>query len=169
MNDLACAITGSGGFIFWAEKLGMSRVESDSDFGWAGEKRVMELLEGKGFTVSRSVQVKAPYDLLVGDLVKIDVKTAQYAAYGTSKGWFYRIGKTPSSDIICLLQADTSDVYIIPWHVCPRTNITITPTGKTYAQYLNAYDTLSKLVEMRSKERELWAPVAPFHTSKTKS
>lgn len=169
MYDLSNQICRRGGFIAWANKLGYSRAESDSDFGWSGELKVQAILEREGFSVVRSSQVKAPYDLLVDGLVKIDVKTAAFSNYGVSTGWFYRIGKLPSCDLVCLFKSDTGDVYFIPWESCPHTTITITPTGKTYAANLNTFDVLRAVVQMRRQERTLWPTITPFHSSKTKS
>jgi hypothetical protein len=165
MNSLSSQICRRGGFAAWAKRLGCSRADSDSDFGWGGELAVQAILEREGFSVARSSQVKAPYDLLVNGLVKIDVKTASFASYGFSKGWFYRIGKIPSSDLVCLFKADTGDMYLIPWDSCPHTNITITPTGKTYAAHLNAFDVLRKVVKMREEERTLWPTITTFHSN----
>lgn len=151
-NDLACQISRRGGFIHWANKIGASRVQSDSDTGWAGEFAVKAWLEERGFIVSKPTGVKCPYDLLINGCVRVDVKTASYAEYGVAKGWFYRIGKHVQADVVMLWQADEGNCYIIPWHVAPTTNITITPTCGKYSGYLNRIHLLQIITNARMAE-----------------
>jgi hypothetical protein len=160
-NDLACQIVRRGGFRAWSEKLGVPFVHSDSDTGWDGELAFSQLLTSLGFTVTVRKSMKCPYDLLVDGCVRVDVKTAKYASYGNSStggvssGWFYRIGKDVPADIVALYRSDRSDCYLIPWDRCNNSNITITPTGKTYAKYHNAYALLRMIIESRKQEQEI--------------
>lgn len=157
-NDLMCAITRSGGLLNWATRLGIQRdTSSDSDFGWRGEKAVASILETNGFSVVRSGGVKAPYDLLVDGALRLDVKSASRASYpgstGPCSGWFYRIGKIPSCDLLALYQADTGAIYFIPWNACPRSNITITENGK-YSQYRNRFDIIRRHLDAMAALRK---------------
>lgn len=149
-NDLMCAITKNGGLFAWSDRVGFKRRASDSDFGWYGEEIVASILRERGHRVERSVAVKAPFDLLVDGVLRIDVKTANLATYKNRgipcSGWYYRIGKIPGSDLVALLKADTKDIYFIPWDACPRGNITITSGGK-YTQYANRFDIVQRHVE----------------------
>lgn len=151
-NGLMCAITRRGGFLKWSERLGLNRSTSDSDTGWEGEKMVESILARHLLPVSKPGAVKSPYDLLVDGCLRVDVKSARFAEYGYSKGWFYRIGKWPQADVIALLKLDTGDVYWLPWWVCPTTNITITPTGNRYTGFLNRIEVVQSLVNQRKAE-----------------
>lgn len=155
-NDIACQLSRRGGFLAWADRLGVKRSLSDSDTGWKGEKELFDLLISKGFSVVRPNGVKSPFDLLVNDVLRIDVKSAEYVEYGASKGWFYRIGKIPQADVIALYKLDTGDCYFLPWQICPKTNVTISRGGGRYKSFLNRYDLLSTLIEMKKKETGIW-------------
>lgn len=152
-NALCCRITKTGGIIKWAERLGMHRAHSDSDLGWEGEIAFMRMLQARGFTCERSKAVKAPFDLLVEGVLRVDVKTARFASYGHSSGWFYRIGKLAQSDLVVLLKLDAGDFYALPWHVCTTSNMTITLTGKTYVRYLNNWGLIESMATTRTQEQ----------------
>ena len=159
---LSSWIARNGGFLGVSERLNLNRKHSDSDTGWEGEKKVQTLLENNGFFVERSVQIKSPFDLLINKIIKIDVKTSSLATRlnsqsgGSVTGWFYRIGKTPQSDIIALFCMDTNDVFFIPWNCISHTNVTLSQGGGKYRKYLNRYDVLSKLCSLREREMEIW-------------
>jgi len=146
-GDLANAITKRGGFLVWAEKLSLSRIYSDSDFGWDGEKAVADILESQGFHVERSSKVRWPFDLLLSGFVRLDVKTAKQRTYGQVTGWFYRIGKVPQADFVALHQADTGDIYYIPWALCPTSNVTLSIGGGKYAKFLNRTDPIRQFLQ----------------------
>jgi hypothetical protein len=155
-NDLSCAIVRQGGFENIASLIGFAREHSDSDTGWDGEKALLSLFLEKGFKCERSVSLKAPHDLLINDLIRIDVKSANYAEYGPSKGWFYRIGKEAQADIIALYEIDRGNVYFIPWNICPKTNITISVSGGKYKNFKNRFDLIELLSEKRKSELDMW-------------
>ena len=146
-NDLACQIVKRGGYESFTKRLGYDMVASDSHFWWQGEKAVSEKLTSLGYTVERMPEKRAPFDMIVNGLVRVDVKTANYANYGYSIGWFYRIDKICPADVVILHQFDTGDMYLIPWNKCQTSNITITKTGKTYEEYRNNYGIIDKLVD----------------------
>jgi hypothetical protein len=151
-NDLACAMTKRGGIAKFVPAVGVSRQHSDSDTGWEGEAMVLDILQARGFSVTKPIGVKSPFDLLVHDALRVDVKAARYAEYGACKGWFYRIGKMPQADIIILVQLDTRAIYGLPWQVRPYTNVTISRTGGTYARYLNNFDLIRRMADARRDE-----------------
>lgn len=153
-NDLMCQISKRGGFEFWATKMGVSRAPSDSDTGWDGEKLLVVILGNRGFRCKRQDSVTWPFDILVDDVLRVDVKSANYAEYGHSTGWFFRIGKKPQADVIALLKMDTKDVYFVPWYHCTETNITITKTGKRYSAFLNNFELLGRMSKIRKREMD---------------
>jgi len=152
-NDLANQITRRGGFISWADRLGLKRDHSDSDTVWDGEKKVERILVSHGLQAERQSAVKWPFDILVNGILRIDVKSARYAEYGPCKGWFYRIGKVPQADLIALHQIDSGSTFYIPWFKVPSSNITISVGGGIYASYMNAIDVVKEMAAMRSMEK----------------
>lgn len=158
-NDLSCKIVKTGGFEFWASKLGLKREHSDSDTGWDGEKSLIRILIEKGFSCKAADHLRCPYDLRVNSLLRIDVKSTNYAEYGVCKGWFYRIGKDAQSDVIALHELDTKDTYFIPWNICPKTNVTISRGGGKYAEFKNRFDLLEKLVKLKEEEQKIWPKI----------
>jgi hypothetical protein len=155
-GNLSNAIVSRGGFLFWASKLGIPRVFSDSDVGWLGEEEVSSILTSKGYLISQRKAMKTPYDIIVNGLIRIDVKSAKYAEYGASTGWFYRVGKDVQSDIVCFFQMDTKDMYFVPWKYCPSSNVTITKTGRKYKDFKNRFDIIDESLKIRSHEISIW-------------
>lgn len=151
-NDLACQITRRGGSLVWADRLGLKREHSDSDTGWEGERAVMDLIARNGLSVTRSTAVRWPFDLLVGGLLRVDVKAARFAQYGRCSGWFYRLGKAPQADVIALHQLDTGETYWIPWTRIPRSNVTISRSGGIYAPYREAFQIVHLLLQARRQD-----------------
>ena len=153
-SDLANKICKSGGFLKWAERLGLSREHSDSDTGWDGEKRVQKILESAGFQVERIAAVKWPFDLLINKVLRVDVKSANFAEYGPCKGWFYSIGKAPQADLIALHQLDTGETYWIPWNIVPHSSVTISKDGGKWARYKETLLIVQSMIETRQAETE---------------
>lgn len=146
-HDLSNILCKRGGMAYWSNRLGLPRQHSDSDTGWEGEEAVKQILEGKGFKVSTRTGVKCPYDLIVNDRVRCDVKTTKQATYNLNTGmpwsaWFYRIGKSVQSDMVILYQSDIKDCYILPWWEVGTTNITISPSSPKYGKFRNRFDLL---------------------------
>lgn len=153
-NDLACLMGRRGGLIHWSEKIGIPRRHSDSDTGWEGEDAAAQCLGELGFDVARRGGVKWPFDLLVGGLLRVDVKAARMATYGYCRGWFYRIAKEPQSDLILLWQLDTQDFYPLPWFLCPRTNVTISRSGGKYMPFRNNDTVIRDMLALRQQEQQ---------------
>lgn len=155
-NDLVSAVTRLGGLLAWAQRLGVPRRDSESDRGWAGESAITERLRQRGYAVTDRDGVKCPYDLLVDDLVRIEVKTARRAVYGGNAGWYFRIGRHVQADLVALHQSDTGQTYFVPWHLVPRSNVTITgtPTSK-YSCFREAWPILDRMIDLRRREREI--------------
>lgn len=142
---LSNAVGKRGGIISWSERLGLPRAHSDSDTGWDGEKVVQTILESKGFSVKRSSAVKSPYDLLINENVRCDVKTTKQATYNLNTGqpwsaWFYRIGKAVQSDIVILYRSDLNDCFVLPWKEVGATNITISLSSPKYGKFKDRFD-----------------------------
>ena len=154
-NDLAVQVTRRGGFIAWARRMGCARKQSDSDFGWHGEIEFVRLCAGQGLPAERCAAVKSPWDVVVCDVLRVDVKTAKCATYGHKSGWHYRIGKAPQADLVVLYQADTGDFYAVPWHKCPTSSVTLARGGGKYAAFLNNWKLIRQMIGMRVAEKAM--------------
>lgn len=156
-GDLASILAKRGGYSFWAERLGLSRKHSDSDTGWDGEIAVMRLFADRGISCERTPEKKAPYDLLAGGVLRVDVKSAKFAEYagstGPCRGWFFRIGKHPQADLIVLYKLDTAGIHAVPWWDCPTTNVTISVGGGKYSPYADNWELIRKMIAAREAER----------------
>ena len=83
---LSVAIQRNGGFKYWADKLGFSIKKSETFMGQEYEEYVLNILKTKGYEVER-MSTKHPYDLLVNQNIKIDVKASNL--YKGAKGEFH--------------------------------------------------------------------------------
>jgi|GEM_PF-2495214 len=153
-GDLANQVSKRGGFLNWSKRIGIGRQTSESDVGWEGEEAAASRLESLGFSVVRRDGVKCPFDLLVDNVLRVDVKAARFCRYGYCSGWFYRSGKHPQSDVILLWQLDTQNFYVLPWFRCPTTNITVSQDGGKYAPYRNNVALIREMVALRKVERD---------------
>jgi len=142
-----------GGFVEASRMVGIDRLHSDSDTGWDGELMAQDMLEVAGYHVGLAGNIKAPFDLLVDGVVRIDVKAASYAEYGPCRGWFYRIGKYCQCDLVMLVRLDRRDSLLIPWWSVPTSNITITENGK-YQKYYEAFHLIDERIKALSKMRD---------------
>ena len=86
-TSLTNAITRrKGGWYALAEKMRLPIKECETTFGKSHEKIIMERLVSMGYEVRRMPQ-NFPYDLLVNDSVKVDVKASRL--YRGTGGSFY--------------------------------------------------------------------------------
>jgi hypothetical protein len=153
-GDVANAIARAGGFVAVSDRMGVKRDYSDSDRGWDGEKLFLSLAQQNGFRGERLSGVKAPFDILLNDILRIDVKSASFADYKACRGWFYRIGKIPQADLVVLLQLDTRDFYAVPWWKCSTSMMTISSLGKCKYDYLkNNWSIVRRMCDTRTIER----------------
>lgn len=154
-NDLACAITKRGGWKKFSQLMNVPMTPSDTLKGWAGEDVTEEWLYKQGYEVSRQ-PTRAHFDILLNGILRVDVKAASYAKYGNSSGWFYRMGKIITADVVICARMDKGDFYVFPWFRVPSTNLTITPTGKAHSHYLNNTRVIEAMLANRKKEALLF-------------
>lgn len=102
-----------------ADELGLSVKNSETYFGKSQESSAEEMLISRGFSVRKMAQ-NFPYDLLVDDCVKIDVKASNL--YRGPNGDFYTFNlEKPyaTCDIYILfalpeVDGNRRDVYVVP-------------------------------------------------------
>ena len=155
-NDLHCAISKSESkYSGWADKLNLELKDSETNLGQKFEKEVMELVGGLGHAVIR-MSTKHPYDLLVENSVKVDVKVANpYLLRGESRVHTIRLAEVnPTCDIyICVLLDEeriAERVLVIPSHHVRKTMLNIGRKSK-YNVYDGRFDYIEEYAEFFKK------------------
>ena len=142
---LSNAITKHIGWYNLADALGLSIKNSETTFGKKYEKLVQERLISMGYEARRMPQ-NFPYDLLVNDSVKIDVKASRL--YMGTVGNFYSFNLekpfcTCDLYVLCLIGVDEaiSSYLIVPSKDVPtNTQISVGESKSKYNRYKDKWD-----------------------------
>lgn len=152
-NDLHCAICRRGTYKSIADELNIVLKRSETTKGHYFESYIMNILKLKGYDVI-STSNQHPYDLLVNNSVKIEVKSGrQYDFKGSKCNTFSFSNRySPCDIIICIAQLEDGiidRIFIIPSHVL---NIVTMSVGKKsiYNKYINNWDIIQKYVDFHS-------------------
>lgn len=137
-NDLHCRISKTKKYSGWAKELGLTLKASATTTGQEQEKRAKKVLEGMGYKVE-SMSTKFPYDLLVNDCIKVDVKASRkhggYCIFGINK-------TNPTSDLyICLVFDDEKEIvktFVIPSHFVKTKTLNVSPKSE-YNRFIDAW------------------------------
>lgn len=119
--SLSNAIARRGGFRMWAEKIGLEIKDSETCFGNEYEFIVKEILEEMGYYVEK-MTTKHPYDLLVNDNLKVDVKVSKYynPKEGGSKFHTFNLEKKyHNCDIFICVGLDDDNDEIVKMLIIP--------------------------------------------------
>ena len=149
---LVNAITKTGGFRYWAEKLELELKDTSTNFGYKYEKRVMELLENQGYTCEMT-STKYPYDLLVNGCVKADVKSARVSSVKGCDRYTFCLAKPQQTcDVYIAVCLDDNDepirFYVLPAHIMHgKTQLSLGVGHSKYDQYLNRWEIIEQLTE----------------------
>lgn len=143
-TDLSNVISKRGGFYHWADTLKLPVKESETKTGTIYEQKALGLLVEKGFSIER-MTTKHPYDLLVNNHIKVDVKVS--TAYwlkdsslvntvGLSKEY-----ATCDLYIIYLLHesGELDRMLVIPGHEVKHKYLNIGKNSK-YNKYVDRWD-----------------------------
>jgi hypothetical protein len=147
-NILHNTIVRSGGYEYWANKLKLEIKNSDTKFGREYEDFSKIILIEKGYEVER-MTVKHPFDLLINNRIKIDVKVGNpYYQPSGSRVHKYGLGKKYGSCDFYLIIAlnETQEIektLIIPSYKVKRKDITIGRKSK-YDIYKDRWDLLKE-------------------------
>lgn len=141
-----------GGWYGLAKELGLSIKKSETYVGKIQEANVCELLLERGFDVERMPQ-NFPYDILVDNCVKVDVKASHL--YRGKQGNFFTFNlekKFATCDIYILLTLDEKDniinTFIVPSKfVINNTQISIGEYASKYYRFKDRWDYISRLSE----------------------
>ena len=135
-----------------ANELGLKIKDSETYFGKCQENLAMEMLLDRGFLV-RKMSTNFPYDLLVDDCVKVDVKASHL--YHGEQGNFYTFNLDKSFAtcdiyILFVLNGDEKQecVYIVPSkYVIANNQISIGEKKSKYHKFRDRWDYISQLSE----------------------
>ena len=143
---LTCAVSKrSGGWYALAKEMELRIKECETTFGKSHEKIIMERLITMGYEVRRMPQ-NFPYDLLVNDSVKVDVKASRL--YKGSGGNFYSFNLekpfcTCDIYVLRLIGDDNSEVdtLVVPSkQVATNTHISVGQKTSKYYRYSQRWD-----------------------------
>lgn len=143
-SGLQNAIRRHGGYKYWCEELGINIKNSESKTGWDGEMYAINVLLDMGFKVEK-MPVKHPYDLLVNDAVKIDVKTGSRFHYSKTNYYFsFNLEKKNATcDLYVILckgeGKELEKTLIIPSKVLRQTQLCIGVRSK-FDEYKDRWD-----------------------------
>ena len=135
-SKLTNAIRRHGGYLQWSARLRLHQSECETRTGLNSEIKIKEIHESKGYKVEK-MTTRHPYDLLVNENIKIDVKAAN--KYESPTGWssysFNLEKANPTCDIyiICCLQDNKT--LIIPSKFLKQTQLCITNKVSKYDIY----------------------------------
>src|SRR5690606_31768682 len=149
-NDLHCKVARTKNYRGWADHLGLAVKESDTVMGQNNEKIISDMLLQLGHRVER-MTTKHPYDLLVNDVLKVDVKacTPTYVR-GSRVHTFGLSKKIPTCDLyICLGYNERMDIerlLVIPSHLVRIVTLCIGKQSK-YDRFQERWDYIEKYSE----------------------
>lgn len=149
-NDIGNALTRYKGMRYWAERTGLPLKQSETNKGNRYERVTKTLLEEKGHQV-KEMTTKYPYDLLVNENVKIDVKVS---SPGDLRGWrchtFRPSKEYPTCDLYICIALDEKEeiekIYIIPSKFAQVTTLCIGEESK-YKGFIGRWDYVDRYTE----------------------
>ena len=144
-TDLSNKIAKTGGINKWAKKLNLKIIKSETRIGKRGEKIIEEILKTKGYDVKNVSEKKFPYDLIVNNDIKIDVKLSHL--YKGCNGNFYSCNlekKIPTCDLYIIIcendDMSINKILIIPSKFLHITQLSIGEIESKYNKYIDRWD-----------------------------
>lgn len=136
------------GYYGWAKELNLPIQINDTSKAKLSEAHAAELLLAHGYRAERML-TNYPFDILVNDKVRIDVKFANL--YCGPKGNFYSFAlrkKHPTCDIYMLIaNASPEKIYFVPACRCVQTQIGIGETTSAYEKWHDRYDVIDQYLK----------------------
>lgn len=132
-----------------AQELGLRVKDSETYFGKSEESNAAEMLISLGFSVRKMPQ-NFPYDLLVDDCVKVDVKASHL--YHGPNGNFYTFNlekQFATCDIyilFALAECEEKRIFVVPSKfVIAQSQISMGALKSKYHKFENRWDFISSL------------------------
>lgn len=139
----------NGGYQYWANKLNLDTKDCETKLAIKYENLVIDLFKEKGFKVE-NMTIKHPYDLLVNDVTKVDVKVAHIFYDKNKNTKFYKYGihkKYHTSDFYVLIALTEEEsilkTLIIPSHII-KSNVLSIGIKSKYDKYKDRWDLIEK-------------------------
>jgi len=144
-NDLHCAISKGLTYYGWAKEMGLNLKSSETLKGNKYEEIAKRKLQRRGYTVEK-MTTKHPYDLLVNENVKVDIKVGRVHYHFGSKAHTFRLAKKYSTcDIyICFAldkDSNTENIFIIPSKFAKVETMNVGTISK-YNKFIDRWDFL---------------------------
>lgn len=159
-NRLLNAVAKSGGFSRWAETIGVEMKSSDTLLGLRYEQVAIDMLQANGFEC-RWTSVKHPYDILVNDVLKIDVKVSRETMVRGCKVFSFRLAKSMQTcDLyicFCVEGDSVAKTLLIPSQVVSgNVQLCLGAKNSKYNKYQDRWDYVERFVKLY---REAFADV----------
>ena len=153
-TSLSGAISKHGGSQFWASKLGLEMLQSETKIGKELEDFTYLEIENKLGLSCEQMKPRYPYDVLVNGCVKIDVKVSNIVqSYGSNYFTFNLEKSNPTCDIYvahCLDKDRTiKKSYIIPSSVLKgKTQLSVgEKSSPMYDKFIDRWDIITDYSE----------------------
>ena len=147
---LTNAMRRHGGTKHYANLLGLEIKKCESQFGETYENLFIDALQARFNYKCEKTSPRYPYDVLVEDAVKIDVKASNPYRHNNTRWYSCNIEKrqqTCDIYVIFCIDEGTTKLYIIPSAVMSgKTQFSIGMNTSMYDKYLNRWDIISDYV-----------------------
>lgn len=149
-SALTNKISKTGGFYFYADKLGLEIKESETALGTFVQNFVRLKMITLGFDAEKT-STKFPYDLLVNRRVKIDVKSGRIVQNSTGQYYTFNLEKKfQTCDFFIAVTLGENDeikkIYIIPSSILSgKTQLSIGVEKSIYNKYIDRWDLIEML------------------------
>lgn len=139
-SALSNAINKRGGFKVWANKVNLKMKSSDTKLGDEWEYKIKNVLEEMGYKVDK-MSTRHPYDLLINDNIKIDIKVSNLTKYNY---FTFNLSKPyHNCDIFICVCVDENEILktlIIPSKILMGIKQLSVGINSEYDYYNNKYD-----------------------------
>lgn len=152
---LAGVISKRYGWVRLANEMGLTIKESETGIGKLFENKASEFLKACGFDVRKMAQ-NFPYDLLLNDCVKVDVKASKLYRGELGNFYTFHLEKPYATcDFYLLLTVDDDNTInrkmIVPSnHVISNNQISVGEHKSKYHQYTDRVDLLETAADFWS-------------------
>lgn len=151
-TGLTNAVSKRKGWYALAREMELPIKNSETYLGKLQERKARELLEARGFVTEQMPQ-NFPYDILVNECVKVDVKSSHL--YNGKNGNFYSFNlekKFATCDVYILFAlSDDNEIikaFIVPSKcVIKNTQISIGESHSKYHKFLDRWDYIAKIAD----------------------
>lgn len=149
-NSINCAMGRRGGTKHFAKLLNLDEKKSETTLGKKYEELAAKSIQEMGYIATQMPQ-NFPYDILVNNCVKVDVKVSNLYTGDIGSFFSFRMGKKYCTCDIYFLYAITTEIqklYIVPSKIVyNNTQISIGEASSKYSIYLDKWDYLKQYVD----------------------